>query len=644
MFGFLKKKLKEGIEKISRVVSDKEEEKIEQAVEEVRKEEQIQQPNSELVQQVEKAIEEEAAEVKEASEEKIPQEAKKEEILEHPKEELLQQVIVEEEKPVEVAVSEEKIEAVEKITEHPVEEVLGDIETVEEKIESIEHPSETKLIDEPVIEAEINEEIAEIVDEIPAEVEAEKPAEKVIAEKTIDEHVIEEEINEEVAEIFDEVPIFAEAEVPIETPKLEAKTEDKVVEEVTQLVEERIEENVPETPQIIPEKIEAEIKIEKAAEDKIEEAKQIIETARELEHVREEKPTEEAIETFDKKIEKVELPEVIHEEKKKLFGFLRRKPKKEAPHIIPEKIESEIKIEKVEEKPTDDQGIIEKIRKKITEKKIEEEDIRDILLEIETGLISSDVALEAAEKIIGDLRGNLVGKFIKKGEIEKVIKESMKNSIIEILNVQGFDFIEMAKTKKPFVVIFLGFNGVGKTTSIARIGYLLKNNGMSCVFAAADSWRAAAIEQLEEHGRNLDIPVIKHKYGADPAAVIYDAVKHAKSKGIDVVLADTAGRSHSNANLMDELKKIIKVNSPDLKILVLDALTGNDIYDQCKLFNDAVSVDGMILTKADVYEKGGAALAAAHTVKKPILYMGIGQNYEDLEKFDSKKIADRLID
>jgi fused signal recognition particle receptor len=172
----------------------------------------------------------------------------------------------------------------------------------------------------------------------------------------------------------------------------------------------------------------------------------------------------------------------------------------------------------------------------------------------------------------------------------------------------------------------------------------MKKSGLSCVFAAGDSWRAAAIEQLEEHGKNLGIDVIKHKYGADPAAVIFDAVKHAESKRVDVILADTAGRSHANANLMEELKKIIKVNKPDLKILVLDALTGNDIYDQCKLFNDAVGVDGMILTKADVYEKGGAALAASHTINKPILYMGIGQDYKDLEKFDSKKIVEKLLD
>ena len=204
--------------------------------------------------------------------------------------------------------------------------------------------------------------------------------------------------------------------------------------------------------------------------------------------------------------------------------------------------------------------------------------------------------------------------------------------------------MERIKTKKPFLIVFVGFNGSGKTTTIARIANLLKKKNISSVFAAADSWRAAAIEQIQEHGDNLGITVIKHKYGADPAAVVFDAVKHAKSKGIDVVLADTAGRTHTNVNLMEELKKIVRVNKPDMKILVLDSLTGNDIYDQSKLFDEAIGIDGMILTKTDIYEKGGAALAASHTINKPILYMGVGQGYDDLEKFDKKKIIKTLLD
>ena len=307
----------------------------------------------------------------------------------------------------------------------------------------------------------------------------------------------------------------------------------------------------------------------------------------------------------------------------------------------------EVKPEvEVKEKPKEKKkiGILKKIKRKVTEKKITEDDLKDILEDLKRGLIESDVAVEVAEKISNDLKSNLVGKFIKRKQVEKIIRESFRKSILDILDVDGLDLIKKIKSKKPFLIVFLGFNGSGKTTTIARIGHLLKQKDFKCVLAAADSWRAAAIEQLEEHGKKLGITVVKHKYGADPAAVIFDAVKHATAKDIDVILADTAGRSHANVNLVDELKKIVRVNKPDLKILVLDALTGNDIYDQCKMFNDAVGVDALIITKSDVYEKGGAALSASHTINKPILYLGVGQNYEDLEKFDPNKIVEKLLD
>jgi fused signal recognition particle receptor len=433
-----------------------------------------------------------------------------------------------------------------------------------------------------------------------------KKIEEAVQEVKKEEHVEEtkEELLKEVEEEIEEPEKPVESEKPVETP---LEPEKKIVEGIEKEAKEEIE-----------------------AEKKIEEAKETIETAKEIEHIEEEKLYEES-DLFEKKIEeKLIEPELgtekVKEEKKGILGRLfKRKPKAEKPKEV-------------------EKGIIEKIRKKITEKKIEEEDVKDILKDLEMSLISSDVALEASEKIINDLRNNLVGNFIKRGEIENVVKNSFKDSITEILSVESFDLIEKVKSKKPFLIVFLGFNGSGKTTSIARVGHLLKKNGLKCVFAAADCFRAASIEQLEEHGRNLDIEVIKHNYGADPAAVIFDAVKHANAKDIDVVLADTAGRSHANVNLMDELKKIIRVNNPDLKILVLDALTGNDIYDQCKLFNDAVGVDGLILTKVDVYEKGGAAISASFTIKRPILYLGVGQNYENLEKFDSVKIVERLLD
>jgi fused signal recognition particle receptor len=291
------------------------------------------------------------------------------------------------------------------------------------------------------------------------------------------------------------------------------------------------------------------------------------------------------------------------------------------------------------------EGILSKVKKALIEKKISEDDIKEVLWELQIGLVESDVALEAAEKITGDIKTALVGQSVKRTtDIEKIVRESMRKSITEIMNVDSLDLMERAKTKKPFVIVFLGFNGSGKTTTIARIGYIMKQKGFNCVFAAADTWRAAAIEQIEEHGKRLGIPVIKQKYGADPAAVIFDAVKHATAKGMDVVLADTAGRSHANLNLMDEMKKIIRVNKPDLKILVLDALTGNDIYEQCRLFNGTVGVDGLVITKADVYDKGGAALSAAWTIKKPLLFLGMGQEYGDLQPFDAGKIVESLLD
>lgn len=307
---------------------------------------------------------------------------------------------------------------------------------------------------------------------------------------------------------------------------------------------------------------------------------------------------------------------------------------KEAEEIAPE----------ISEPLVEKEGLLSKVKKALTEKKITEADVKGVLWDMQIALVESDVALAAAEKITGDIKSALVGKSVKRGEdVEKIIKSAMRKSVKELMAVDSLSLMEKVKTKQPFIIIFLGFNGSGKTTTIARIGHMLKQRGISCVFAAADTWRAAAIEQIEEHGKKLDIPVIKQKYGADPAAVIFDAVKHATAKKIDVVLADTAGRSHANVNLVDEMKKIIRVNKPDLKILVLDALTGNDIYEQCKLFNEAVGVDGLILTKADVYDKGGAAVSAAWTIKKPLLYLGVGQEYGDLQPFDPEKIVANLL-
>jgi fused signal recognition particle receptor len=347
-----------------------------------------------------------------------------------------------------------------------------------------------------------------------------------------------------------------------------------------------------------------------------------------------------AVEKEEEEGEEEEL--VKEEEPREVPSEVRKELAKEVEEAAREH-EAETKGEKKPKKEAKKPGFLERIKKVVTEKTIEEKDVIPALSDIQTSLLEADVALEVAEKIVDDLKAALVGKSVSRGEVEKIVRESLRSSVREILDQPDPDIIELAKTKKPLKIIFLGFNGTGKTTTIARMGHLLKENNLSSVFAAGDTWRAAAQEQLEIHGKNLGIAVVKHKYGADPAAVIFDAVRSAESKKIDVVLADTAGRSHSNVGLMDEMKKIIRVNKPDLKLLVVDCLTGNDAVEQAKTFNEAVGVDGIVMTKADVYDKGGAVLSAAWAIKKPILYIGVGQDYKDLKRFDVDEVVKGLL-
>ncbi|HIQ49980.1 MAG TPA: signal recognition particle-docking protein FtsY [Nanoarchaeota archaeon] len=285
---------------------------------------------------------------------------------------------------------------------------------------------------------------------------------------------------------------------------------------------------------------------------------------------------------------------------------------------------------------------VKKISRKI---EITENDLKPIIWEIQLSLLQGDVAFEVTEKIVNSVQSQLIGKSVEKNNIEEIVKQAFKKAILSIFEeVEQLNFEKLVSSKKPFLILFLGFNGAGKTTTIAKIGKYLKDKGLKVVFAAGDTFRAASIEQLEEHGKNLGINVIKHTYRSDPAAVIFDAIKHAQAKGIDVVLADTAGRAHTNANLIEELKKICRVNKPDLKILVLDSLTGNDIIEQAKMFNEAVGVDAIIFTKTDVCEKGGSILSAVYTIKKPVIFLGNGQSYTDLKPFDKNEFVEKLLE
>ena len=324
-----------------------------------------------------------------------------------------------------------------------------------------------------------------------------------------------------------------------------------------------------------------------------------------------------------------------------MFGFLKEKLSKTIKSIT-EKVEKEPEVKK-EVKKGGVKKVFEKVTKKVLEKEISEKDFSEVLDNLGISLIEADVAFEVSEKIKEDLKKNLIGKRVKRGRVKESVINAFRDSLLDILNIPKVDLEETIKNKKPCLFVFLGFNGSGKTTSLAKVGNYLKGKGYSCVFAAGDSFRAASIEQLEEHGKRLKIDVIKHRYGADSAAVIFDAKKHAESKNLDVVLADTAGRSHMNKNLMDELNKVGRVNKPDLKILVIDSLVGNDAIPQAKMFNDAVGIDAVMFTKIDVNEKGGSILSVAHTLKKPILFLGIGQEYSSLKTFNTEEFIEKIL-
>ena len=299
--------------------------------------------------------------------------------------------------------------------------------------------------------------------------------------------------------------------------------------------------------------------------------------------------------------------------------------------------EIEEQIEKKEEK------FLGKLGRKISTTKITEGEIGKYGEELEMLLLENNVALEVVEEIVKKLKEEMAGRELSKGETEPEIKNTLKKIIEEIL-IEPFDIREKIKLKdeKPFVILLCGINGTGKTTTIAKITAYLKKENMSCVLAAGDTFRAASIEQLKKHGEKLETPVVFQQYGSDPAAVGFDAIKYAKKNKVDCVLIDTAGRMHTSKNLMNEIEKVVRVCDPDIKIFVGESITGNDATEQAKAFNEKVGIDGIILTKADTDEKGGTSLSVGYVTKKPILFLGTGQGYDDIEIFDKKKFIAEL--
>jgi fused signal recognition particle receptor len=321
-------------------------------------------------------------------------------------------------------------------------------------------------------------------------------------------------------------------------------------------------------------------------------------------------------------------------------------PEKEIKRPEPPKQEKPEPVKASEQKPRIKLSPISVIKSFITsEVEIKEADVKEMLENLELELLESDVDMSVAQAITEDISSRLIGAKIKKGELHPFITRSIRQTLIEVLtNDKSFDLVERVESaEKPLKIMFIGINGAGKTTTIAKVARLLMDGKKKVVFAAADTFRAAAIEQIQIHADRLGVKMIKRDYGSDPTSVAYDAVGYAKAHAIDAVLIDTAGRQDTNISLLNEIKKMSRVINPDLKIYIGESISGNAIVEQISSFNREVGIDAVILTKMDCDPKGGTMLSISKATGIPIIYVGTGQAYADLERFIPEKIAERIV-
>ena len=292
---------------------------------------------------------------------------------------------------------------------------------------------------------------------------------------------------------------------------------------------------------------------------------------------------------------------------------------------------------------------VSSLAQKISQRELSDKDIGQVLDEFLLVLVQNDVAYEVAQKICDGLRQKLETTQVRRFSDATVpAKTVLGEVLLELLKGSGgetfFKVLDDCKAQhKPAIVLFVGVNGTGKTSTVAKIGYLLQKKGYSVLIAAADTYRTGSIEQIEEHARRIGIRTIKHDYGGDSAAVAFDAANYANAHGTNAVLIDTAGRMQTNKNLLEEMKKIARVAKPNLTILVVDALTGNDAVEQGRSFSQAIPIDGVILTKLDADAKGGSAISMATIIGKPILFATVGQDYEDIISFEPEQMVEKIV-
>ena len=351
-------------------------------------------------------------------------------------------------------------------------------------------------------------------------------------------------------------------------------------------------------------------------------------------------------EDFDKEYYKSDY---VEDEDSKKHWYNRSKEEESISDKYKDEISAKDIFEEIDQednnKSKEKSGSVISLKKKKT---IQEDDIEDILFELEIGLLEGDVAIDVANEVVESVKEDLVGQKIKRSnDVEEYTYKALQKAIAKIINVDGKSMTEMLEDKvkegKPLVVMLVGINGTGKTTTIGKLANYYVKKGYTPVIAASDTFRAGAIEQVTHHADNVGVKIIKHQKGSDPAAVAYDAVEHANAQNKELVLIDTAGRMQTNTNLMDEMKKIKRIAKPDLVVFVGDALTGNDATEQARKFNEAIDIDGVILTKADADAKGGASLSIGYVIQKPILFLGMGQGYDDIKEYSPEWMLDQLF-
>ena len=292
-------------------------------------------------------------------------------------------------------------------------------------------------------------------------------------------------------------------------------------------------------------------------------------------------------------------------------------------------------------------NVVSNLSKIAVEKQISEKELDIVIENLKIDLLESEIPFDLVEKISENIKKHMIDrKFSRSDEFKEIIKNEFTKSIVEIFDkVEDVDLINLIKTNKnnPFKILIVGINGSGKTTTVAKIGYLLKKNNISSVIVAGDTFRSGAIEQIKEHANRLNLKLISQKYGSDPAAVARDGVEYSKTHNIDAVIIDTSGRVQTNNNLMQEVLKINNVVNPDFTIFIGDSLAGNDLVSQAQEFFRFTEFNGSILTKVDADVKGGAILSILSESSKPIIYIGTGQEYKDLEKFNKERFLSGLF-